>query len=124
MRTRCANPNAKDYPLYGGRGIRVCERWQKFENFLADMGERPSPRHTLDRIDSDGNYEPGNCRWATPMEQANNRRDNEMVKIDGVEITLRNALRNAGMVISIDQARRRIRNGWPHDRAVSTPPIR
>lgn len=80
MRDRCRNPRASAYALYGGRGISVCARWDKFENFLADMGERPGgPKgsvgyHSLDRIDNDGNYEAGNCRWATPSEQRRNQR--------------------------------------------------
>jgi hypothetical protein len=74
MRTRCRNPNNKNWKDYGGRGITVCERWDKFENFLADMGERPGPSYSIDRIDVEGNYEPGNCRWATPTEQVRNRR--------------------------------------------------
>lgn len=73
MLARCTNPKATKYPLYGGRGIAVCERWLKFENFLADMGERPTGR-TIDRKDNDSNYEPGNCQWSTAKEQANNRR--------------------------------------------------
>jgi len=74
MMARCFNPENKHYADYGGRGITVCDRWRSFENFLADMGERP-PGKTLDRFpDGDGNYEPGNCRWATPSEQVRNSR--------------------------------------------------
>lgn len=79
MRQRCDNPANKAFANYGGRGIRVCERWQSFENFRADMGMRPSDELSIDRIDNDGNYEPGNCRWATAKEQRANQRPRSAV---------------------------------------------
>lgn len=79
MKNRCNNPNATQWEHYGGRGITVCDRWNRsFKDFLADLGERPEGK-TLDRIDVNGNYEPGNCRWATAKEQANNRRKPALV---------------------------------------------
>ncbi len=78
-RQRCNNPKDKDYQHYGGRGITVCKRWRKFSNFLQDMGARP-PGTSIDREDVNGNYEPGNCSWATPKQQANNRRNNRRYK--------------------------------------------
>jgi hypothetical protein len=75
MKSRCLNQNHRSFPDYGGRGIAVCERWRRsFANFLADVGPRPSARHSIERIRNDENYQPGNVRWAIPVEQQNNRR--------------------------------------------------
>jgi hypothetical protein len=76
MLDRCTDPTNNRYAMYTSRGITICARWlESFENFLADMGQKPTPKHSIDRIDNDGNYEPGNCRWATAMQQRHNRRD-------------------------------------------------
>lgn len=74
MRARCTDPNNISFRYYGGRGIKVCARWDSFDAFLGDMGARPTLQHSIDRINADGDYEPSNCRWATPKEQAANRR--------------------------------------------------
>lgn len=73
MKNRCMNPNARDYAYYGGRGIKICDSWMEFDNFLSDMGRRPTSAHTLDREDPDGDYVASNCRWATKVEQSRNR---------------------------------------------------
>lgn len=84
MKQRCLNPQDEHYPNYGGRGITVCDRWRNsFENFLADMGERPSKQHSIERKDNNGNYEPDNCKWATATEQSNNRRSSRLLTYNG-----------------------------------------
>lgn len=79
MWNRCSNPNADNYRYYGGRGIKVCERWESFEHFFQDMGPIPSADMSIERINNDGNYEPTNCKWATKSEQALNRRKKQCV---------------------------------------------
>ncbi len=89
MKDRCYNPNDTRYEDWGGRGITVCDRWlHSFENFLADMGEPPTPKHSLDRKETNGNYEPDNCRWATNHEQANNSRRCQYFTYEGETKTL------------------------------------
>jgi hypothetical protein len=84
MHQRCSNPNSNRYHIYGARGITVCERWGVFALFLLDMGLKPSPEHSIERINSDGDYEPSNCKWATRYEQGANKRNNQLVTIGGV----------------------------------------
>jgi hypothetical protein len=114
MKQRCCDPNADQYPLYGKRGIKVCNRWlHSFENFVADMGERPVGT-TIDRIDSNGNYEPGNCRWATAEEQNNNTRSNHFILFRGKTKTLAQWSHEVG--ISESTVSSRIGRGWKNDR--------
>ncbi len=123
MWTRCTNPNAKNWKRYGGRGIRVCARWESFENFLADVGPRPlgrngsRPKFTLDRKDNDGDYEPGNVRWATYLVQQSNRGNNRWIVVNEQRHTLTQWAKIAG--ISSTTLRDRINRGWPIERAVT-----
>lgn len=110
MKRRCTNPSANDYARYGGRGIKVCERWmQSFADFFEDMGSRPSPTHQIDRIDNDGNYEPGNCRWATPTQQGRNKRNNRLITVAGETCTLAEWGERTGVITDTlaDRAKRR-----------------
>lgn len=120
MRDRCSDPRNKRWARYGGRGISVCERWQTFENFYADMGPRPSAKHQLDRVWNDGNYEPDNCRWATIAVQASNRCDNRVVTALGQTRTLSEWARISGMTTKTIS--RRLNIGWQPDRAVTEKP--
>lgn len=89
LRNRCNNIKCKKFHRYGGRGIKVCERWEKsYENFLTDMGRAPSPKHSIDRINVDGNYEPSNCKWSTAKEQCNNTSKNRIIVYSGDRKTL------------------------------------
>lgn len=117
MKQRCQYEKAPDYLRYGGRGIAVCDRWQSFENFLADMGPRPAG-HQLDRIDNNGNYSPTNCRWVTTRANARNRSSNVLVTVDGITKTAIEWGEETGLG---ELVRDRIARGWSHDRAVKTP---
>lgn len=116
---RCNSENDIHFHLYGGRGIKVCERWFKFENFLEDMGNCPQGL-SLDRIDVDGNYELENCRWATQQEQANNRRDNHYIEFNGRNQTIAEWGRELGLEgYLIEQRLNKL--GWSVEKTLMTP---
>lgn len=117
MKQRCQCPSASDFKHYGGRGIRVCERWQTFDNFAADMGQRPDGMQ-LDRIDNSGHYEPVNCRWVTKQANARNRRSNVVLTVDGVTMTAVEWGEKTGLGETILS---RLSRGWTPERAVKTP---
>lgn len=120
MLERCYRPGSQAYANYGGRGITVCDRWRSsFEAFLADMGRRPSPDHSVDRKDNDGPYSPDNCRWATQVEQANNTRANHLVTAHGRTQTIAQWARELG--IGWNAIGERLKAGWSPEEAVSTP---
>jgi hypothetical protein len=117
---RCTNPNSEFYKYYGGRGISRCARWESFEAFYADMGPRPSPKHTIDRIDNDGNYEPGNCRWATKAVQASNTRKNVYFTINGERAHLSEWARRYNIDPDL-VSQRIIRDGMDPEKALTKP---
>lgn len=118
MRTRCGNPNIPKYQDYGGRGIRVCERWNSFESFLADMGERP-PGMSIDRIDNDGDYCPENCKWSTNKEQCRNQRWTVRLTYNGETKTRQEWCEVYG--IKLSTLRERLLRGWTLDQVFNTP---
>lgn len=118
MKARCENPNVFHFHRYGGRGISVCDRWKDgFTFFLEDMGRCPSIRHSIERRDNDGNYEPSNCYWADNTAQANNRRTNKILEHDGRRMTQAQWAREIGVNQSTLCAR--LKSGWTIDRALS-----
>lgn len=120
MKTRCYKEDSISYKNYGARGITVCDRWlQSFENFYADMGERPEGT-SLDRIDNEGNYEPSNCRWTTSKIQANNKRGNRVMDIDGESHTLSEWSDISGIKLTTIHKRLNYLN-WSPKEAIFTP---
>jgi hypothetical protein len=117
MLDRTTRPSSRAYPNYGGRGITVCDRWRDFANFHADMGSSFAPGLEIDRIDNDGNYEPGNCRWATRIEQQRNRRNNHRVTWAGRTMTVQDWGEHLG--ITPNTLLYRLRRGWDIDRAMT-----
>lgn len=119
MRRRCNAPQDAAYANYGGRGIRVCDRWATFKNFLADMGLRPNEAHSIERINNDGDYEPGNCKWATDTEQAHNKRNNRLLTVNGITqpitVWARTSPVTSGAILF------RLRHGWSPEDAVLLP---
>ncbi len=118
MTSRCENPRDKSYARYGGRGIRVFPEWRaSFVRFMADMGPRPSRKHTLNRIDNDGNYEPGNVEWASADRQSRNRSNTRILRSAGLEMCLKDWGERLG--VTPQTIRRRLKLGWTIDDAVS-----
>ena len=120
MKSRCYDKNDKDYPRWGGRGVTVCEAWRdSFVEFYKDMGERPQG-HSIDRIDNDGNYEPGNCRWAIPKTQSNNTRQNYYIEYMGRTQTAKQWAEELNKV-EYKTILYRLRTGWDTHEALTTP---
>lgn len=123
MLRRCYTPSTKGFENYGGRGITVCDRWRySFDNFLADMGERPSSKYSIDRLDNNGNYEPDNCAWRTQKEQSNNIRRNVRLTYRGETLTVAQWSDRLGFGRELLPSR--IRRGWTVERALTTPPMK
>lgn len=122
MLARCRNPKHKAFHLYGGRGIKVCQEWLQFDRFYSDFGHaRPSRNHSIDRWpDNDGNYEPGNVRWALQEEQQNNRRDTVLITHQGETLSIAQWSRRVGIGASC--IAKRLKSGWPQQAALTEPP--
>ncbi len=117
MRNRCNNEANHAFKRYGGRGIKVCQRWDDFTLFLQDMGTRPSQDHSIDRIDNDAGYDPTNCRWATKKEQANNRRSNVIFEANGITQNVAQWASSAG--VTTQTLHKRLKRGWTIEKAIS-----
>lgn len=123
MRNRCGDPTNRQWKDYGGRGIKVCERWlESFENFIADLGRKPGPRHSLGRIDNDGDYEPGNVRWETRRQQSLNSRGNTLMTLRGETMTMTEWCEKLGLRRNMVSLRHQ--RGWSDEEALTTPRLR
>lgn len=118
MKQRCINPHVREYHRYGGRGITVCERWFKYENFLEDMGECPEG-HSIDRIDNNLGYYKNNCKWSTDKEQSNNRCSCVLITLDGITMNMKQWAEKYS--ISNKTLHKRIKDGWDIEMAIKTP---
>lgn len=118
MTQRCSNPKHKTYAEYGGSGVTVCDRWLSFDKFLADMGEKPVGA-SIDRLDNSKGYEPGNCRWATTIQQANNKTNNRLIEFRGETRTVSQWARVLGITQSTLSYR--LQHGWSEHDALATP---
>lgn len=121
MKRRCRDSKEQCYKYYGGRGISYCESWEKFENFLADMGKKPSSRHTLGRLDNDGDYEPSNCAWQSRKEQANSTSRNHFETFNGETLTIAQWANKLG--VPYGRLQLRLYRGWSFEKAIG-PKIR
>lgn len=122
MRQRCNNPNNPDFNRYGGRGIKICDRWKSFDNFYSDMGKRPE-KYTLDRMDNNGDYSPENCRWANRREQSINRECTVFVTYNGKTMSLSDWVNELPFKITLKNLYERIvTNKWPIEKAFTTIP--
>ena len=119
MMARCNDPKYWAYRRYGGRGITVCERWRVFSSFLEDMGKKPTPKHSLDRIDGDKDYSPENCQWATQRHQMSHTSRTRLETIDGETRTLQQWCEHFGK--KRGQIYNRLREGWSVEKALKTP---
>ncbi len=118
IRTRCNSPTCKQYSDYGGRGIKLCERWNDFATFLADMGPRPPGKHQIDRIDNDGDYEPGNCRWVTSSENCRNKSNNRLVALGEEVKPLVEWCEQFNQ--PYQRTLKRLKRGWTPEKALTT----
>lgn len=120
MRSRCNNPNHSKYKYYGAKGITVCDRWASFKLFIVDMGKAPTPKHTIDRVKTKGNYEPTNCRWATIREQQRNKSNNNIIEYNGVSLPLIEWAEIYGLSKSTLRSRI-VKSRWTIEKSLTTP---